>query len=717
MRNPHLRQSVLFLFVAVFLWVSTATMARAAGVASVSLVAASNVQPIPGFNPIASGATIYLGGLATQSLSVVANASSAGSIVFKLDNGAYTHTENAVPYTLCGDSVSSATACPQLDVTGSHTLTATAYSGSSATGSVLNSITVNFTVASGSALPGPAGYTFCANENQTCSFSGTMSVAYGANGLFKYLTLTGGTPCNNTVFGDPDPGTVKACYTKSATTPAPAVGLSPATLSFTSPAVGTASAVQYGTITNTGNANLVFSGSFVVTGSGFAFGGSGTCAVNTPYAPGASCTVGIVFTPTAAGTSTGAVTISDNAANSPQRIVLTGTGGTTDTTPPSTPAGLSASAASSSQINLSWTASTDNVGVTGYKIYRNGTQVATSTTTSFADSGLAASTAYNYTVAAYDAAGNVSAQSAAVSATTEAASPFTKPTLVNPVSPLSYGAICDGVTDDGAAFQSAMNASDVLVPAGLTCVINSTVTVSVSNRHLECGAGTVLKQTNLNTQKLFYFTANNGVRLTGDSVVNCSFIGTNTIPPQADWVTLNKHYNIPVETNNAVDHFFLAGNTFDRFWGQAMFQTYGVVDGGTGDVVEYNSFKNCAGYGVALVAHTNGYIGHNTAVDCTMGVENDNATQNTGGNILEFNTLTCVNGYGGGGASCTMITGGCAGGANYTGNIVRNNSVSGVSSGLGPNGVLPSMIIIGASGGMPAQYSNNSCTGGCVINP
>ena len=106
---------------------------------------------------------------------------------------------------------------------------------------------------------------------------------------------------------------------------APAVGLSPATLSFTSPAVGTASAVQYGTITNTGNASLIFPSTFVVTGSGFAFGGSGTCAVNTPYAPGASCTVGIVFTPTAAGTSTGAVTISDNASNSPQRITLTGT--------------------------------------------------------------------------------------------------------------------------------------------------------------------------------------------------------------------------------------------------------------------------------------------------------------------------------------------------------------------------------------------------------
>ena len=51
--------------------------------------------------------------------------------------------------------------------------------------------------------------------------------------------------------------------------------------------------------------------------------------------------------------------------------------GTADTTPPSVPTVLTATAVSTTQINLSWTASTDNVGVSGYKIFRNGTQVAT----------------------------------------------------------------------------------------------------------------------------------------------------------------------------------------------------------------------------------------------------------------------------------------------------------------------------------------------------
>lgn len=91
-------------------------------------------------------------------------------------------------------------------------------------------------------------------------------------------------------------------------------------------------------------------------------------------------------------------------------------------TPPSIPTNLSATAVSTSQIDLTWTASTDNIGVTGYTIYRNGTQVGTSVSPSYNDTGLAASTQYTYNVSAYDAAGNASAQSASASATTEAAS-------------------------------------------------------------------------------------------------------------------------------------------------------------------------------------------------------------------------------------------------------------------------------------------------------
>ena len=92
-------------------------------------------------------------------------------------------------------------------------------------------------------------------------------------------------------------------------------------------------------------------------------------------------------------------------------------GGGGDTTNPSIPANLTAIAVSSSQINLSWAASTDNVGVTGYRIYRGGNQIATSATTNYSNTGLSPSTAYTYTVSAYDAAGNNSLQSASVTTT------------------------------------------------------------------------------------------------------------------------------------------------------------------------------------------------------------------------------------------------------------------------------------------------------------
>src|SRR5439155_1671389 len=88
-----------------------------------------------------------------------------------------------------------------------------------------------------------------------------------------------------------------------------------------------------------------------------------------------------------------------------------------DTTPPSTPTGLVATVAGATTINLSWNASTDNIGVTDYIVSRNGVQRGTSSIPSFADTGLTAGTTYIYTVAARDAAGNVSGDSTSASAT------------------------------------------------------------------------------------------------------------------------------------------------------------------------------------------------------------------------------------------------------------------------------------------------------------
>ena len=92
-----------------------------------------------------------------------------------------------------------------------------------------------------------------------------------------------------------------------------------------------------------------------------------------------------------------------------------------DTTAPSAPTNLAASGTTATTTNLSWTASTDNVGVSGYEVYRGTTLLTTVTTTSYSATGLTASTAYSFSVKAKDASGNVSAVSNVVNVTTLAA--------------------------------------------------------------------------------------------------------------------------------------------------------------------------------------------------------------------------------------------------------------------------------------------------------
>jgi chitodextrinase len=128
-----------------------------------------------------------------------------------------------------------------------------------------------------------------------------------------------------------------------------------------------------------------------------------------------------------------------------------------DTIPPTAPTNLAANAVSPTQINLSWTASTDNVGVTGYQVFRGGTQIATvsGSTTSYSNTGLQPSTTYSYTVNAVDAGGNVSGASNTATATTQAdTTPPSSPTNLtarkigntnNPKISLKWGASTDNI--------------------------------------------------------------------------------------------------------------------------------------------------------------------------------------------------------------------------------------------------------------------------------
>jgi serine/threonine protein kinase/chitodextrinase len=100
---------------------------------------------------------------------------------------------------------------------------------------------------------------------------------------------------------------------------------------------------------------------------------------------------------------------------------------------PTVPTGVSAAATSSTTIDVSWSASTDNVGVTSYLVFRGSTQVAEVTTgTAYSDVGLTPSTLYKYSVAAKDAAGNVSAASTPPASATTQPAPTTPPPTTEP---------------------------------------------------------------------------------------------------------------------------------------------------------------------------------------------------------------------------------------------------------------------------------------------
>lgn len=113
---------------------------------------------------------------------------------------------------------------------------------------------------------------------------------------------------------------------------------------------------------------------------------------------------------------------SDAAGNnsSPSNTVNVSTPAFADTEPPTVPTNLVAMPVSPTQINLTWNPSTDNVGIVGYEVYRDGTKIAVIGTTSFGDNSCSPGTTYNYSVRAYDAIDNVSPISNTATATTPA---------------------------------------------------------------------------------------------------------------------------------------------------------------------------------------------------------------------------------------------------------------------------------------------------------
>jgi len=147
--------------------------------------------------------------------------------------------------------------------------------------------------------------------------------------------------------------------------------------------------------------------------------------------------------------------------------------GSNDTQAPDVPGNFAVNSTTAASVTLGWTASTDNVGVAGYRVYRGATEIGTTQQTTFTDTGRAPSTAYNYQVKAYDAAGNHSG-AASLSVTTPADTvPPTSPGSLNANTgngtvQLTWNAATDEVGVTGYRIRRNGNPTPIATISGLT---------------------------------------------------------------------------------------------------------------------------------------------------------------------------------------------------------------------------------------------------------
>ena len=306
---------------------------------------------------------------------------------------------------------------------------------------------------------GVAGYRVFRCQGAGCTPSAEIgtstTISYADTGLTASTTYTYAVAAFDAA-GNASAASVPA----SATTQATVVDTTAPTVSMTAPANGVVVTGTAVTVSASASDNVGVSGvQFLL--DGVSLGAEDTTA---PYS------ITWNSTTTTSGLHTLSARARDAAGNT---ATASNVNVTVDNQAPTVPTGLGAAAASSTQINLSWTASTDNVGVTGYRIFRcqgaactPSAQVATSTTNAYANTGLTASTTYTYAVAAFDAAGNASAASASVSATTQ-------PAQVDTTAPtISVTAPAGGAVVRGTAIAVSASASDNVGVSGVQFLLD-----------------------------------------------------------------------------------------------------------------------------------------------------------------------------------------------------------------------------------------------------
>lgn len=239
-------------------------------------------------------------------------------------------------------------------------------------------------------------WTFCATENETCRFSGTKRVRYGAQNNWNEGNYTNSVVCNNATFGDPLPRTRKTCEIADVvngtdtTSPTP-----PSNLRITALTCNSLTLWWNAASDNTGvdSYDIYHDGQHMKN------------------IPGNQLSTSLTLTPGANwGFYVNAVDAAGNVSQASETLTVQIPQCEVDNIAPTAPANLRGTITGTTA-NLEWIAATDNIRVTAYDIFRNTVKVGSTTGLTYIDSGLTANNSYEYTVVARDAQNNVSPHS------------------------------------------------------------------------------------------------------------------------------------------------------------------------------------------------------------------------------------------------------------------------------------------------------------------
>jgi hypothetical protein len=278
-----------------------------------------------------------------------------------------------------------------------------------------------------------------------------------------------------------------------------------------------------------------------------------------------------------------------------------------DTTPPTTPGNLTASAISSTQINLSWSASTDDTAVTGYRVEQcanagcsNFAQIAAPTGTTFNVTGLTASTSYSYRVRAVDTANLLSNYSNIATATTQSTPP--PPTNISFVQANYTAPASSSGTTVSVAFTAAQSAGDLnIVAIGWFDTTSTISSVTDSSGNVYTPAATPITLSGTGTQAIYYAkniaaAATNTMTVTFNHSVSfpdmriVEYAGASITAPidvtASNTGTGSTSSSGPLTTSNAKDMLFAANYVATSTISPGAGFTSRIITSPDGDIVE-----------------------------------------------------------------------------------------------------------------------------------